>query len=301
VATLAPDGKTLSLFAWLTLANGDDTGFVNADTMAVAGRLNREYAARMVPETRPIRLNCWPSQRTHQIPADQISVQMRANAPPPPPPAPPPEAERDGDQSIVVTGSRIMAQREDLGDLKLYRIPEPVTVASNSQKQVAMIEQPRARLVQLAVWNQSFEASSEEATPASQLLTFDNREKDGLGLPLPAGSFTLYTMRGGQPFLLGEGSMTDRAVGEKIEVGIDTPSSVRVVQRELSSKGGIRHLEIIATNDSPVPQRFEARLIGDGTVEGAKGKLVRRDGRWVWATTIPANGSRSLTFRYLGN
>jgi len=133
------------------------------------------------------------------------------------------------------------------------------------------------------------------------VLTFDNREKDGLGLPLPAGSFTLFTMRSGQPFLLGEGSMTDRAVGEKIEVGIDTPSSVRVVQRELSSKGGIRHLEIVATNDSPVPQRFEARLVGDGKVEGAKGKLVRRDGRWVWATTIPANGSRSLTFRYLGN
>ena len=300
VATLAPDGRTMSLFAWLTLANGDETGFANADTMAVAGRLNREYVERLEPETRSIALNCWPMQRTHQTGH---------------PPPPPPEYERDGDDSIVVTGSRmtrsnleaaspvtlVKAEQENLGDLKLYRIPIPVSVASNSQKQVAMIEQPRARLVQLAVWNQSFQASSEEASPASQLLTFDNREKDGLGLPLPAGSFTLFTMRSGQPFLLGEGSMTDRAVGEKIEVGIDTPSSVRVVQRELSSKGGIRHLEIVATNDSPVPQRFEARLVGDGKVEGAKGKLVRRDGRWLWATTIPANGSRSLTFRYLGN
>lgn len=301
VATLAPDGKTLSLFAWLTLANGDETGFANADTMAVAGRLNREDEERLEPETRSINLNCWPSQRTHQT----------GNAFYPPPP--PPEPERDGDDFIVVTGSRVtretllnelpqmMAQRENLGDLKLYRIPIPVSVASNSQKQVAMIEQSKARVVQLAVWNQSFQASSEEASPASQLLMFDNREKDGLGLPLPAGSFTLYTMRGGQPFLLGEGSMTDRAVGEKIEVGIDTPSSVRVVQRELSSKGGIRQLEIVATNDSPVPQRFEARLIGDGNVDGAKGKLVRRDGRWVWATTIPANGTRTLTFRYFGN
>jgi len=295
VATLAPDGKTLSLFAWLTLANGDDTGFISADTMAVAGRLNREDADRLEPETRSIRLNCWPSQRTHQTPADQILLQMPApNAPPPPPPEP----ERDGDDSIVVTGSRMMAEREDLGDLKLYRIPIPVTVASNSQKQIALLEQPMAKLVRLAVWNQSFEARVEEGALAEQLLVFENREKDGLGLPLPAGSFTLYTQRDGQPFLLGEGRMTDRAVGEKVEVGLDTPSSVRVVQRELSRKDDIRRFEIVATNDLPEPQRFEARLDGEGKVDGANGQIVRRDGQWVWATIIPANSSRTLTIRY---
>ena len=299
VATLAPDGKTMSLFAWLTLANGDETSFTDADTMAVAGRLNREQVERMQPEAQGVAINCWPMQRTHETGY---------------PLPPPPEYERDYDEAIVITGSRvtradleaaspvtvIQAERENLGDLKLYRIPIPVSVASKSQKQVALLQQPLARLTQLAVWNQSFQASAEEASPAQQLLVFDNREKDGLGLPLPAGSFTLYTMRGGQPFLLGEGSMTDRAVGEKVEVGIDTSSSVRVIQRELLSKNGTRHLEIVATNDSPEPQRFEARLTGNGGVKGAKGKLVRRDGRWVWATTIPANGSRSLKFRHIG-
>ena len=95
--------------------------------------------------------------------------------------------------------------------------------------------------------------------------------------------------------------MTDRAVGEKIEVGIDTPSSVRVVQRELSRKDDVRRFEIVATNDSPEPQRFEARLDGGGKVDGANGKIIRRDGRWVWAATIPANSSRTLTFRYRSN
>ncbi len=44
VATLSPDGTRLDLFAWLTLANGDETSFVDADTQAVAGRLNWSYA-----------------------------------------------------------------------------------------------------------------------------------------------------------------------------------------------------------------------------------------------------------------
>ena len=33
----------------------------------------------------------------------------------------------------------MQAQQEELGDLKLYRIPEPVTVAARSQKQVALL------------------------------------------------------------------------------------------------------------------------------------------------------------------
>ena len=78
-------------------------------------------------------------------------------------------------------------------------------------------------------------------------------------------------------------------------------SSVRVIQRELSRKDGTNHLEIVATNDSPGSQQFEARFDGDGKVEGAKGKLVRRDGKWVWAVTIPANASRTLTLRYIDN
>ena len=59
-----------------------------------------------------------------------------------------------GDEDdIIVTGSRhprarsctrrsaavMIAQQEELGDLKLYRIPEPVTVAAHAQKQVALL------------------------------------------------------------------------------------------------------------------------------------------------------------------
>ena len=41
-------------------------------------------------------------------------------------------------QSIVVTGTRT-AKQEELGGLKLYRLPNRVMVASRSQKQVAFL------------------------------------------------------------------------------------------------------------------------------------------------------------------
>jgi hypothetical protein len=296
VATLAPDGRTLSLFAWLTLANGDETGFADADTIAVAGRLNREEVERLQPETRSIRLNCWPGQRTHETPSGI--------------PPPPPEPELDYDEAIVVTGSRILrpdlespspvttveAQRENLGDLKLYRIPIPVTVASNSQKQVAMIRQPAARFRTLYRWRSAFRFASEEPQVAARTLVFTNREQEGLGLPLPAGSFTLYAMREGQPFLVGEGRMTDRAVGEKVEVPISNSPGVRVTQRLVERGDKNFEVELVATNDQPAAVPFEA-VFADNGIPTARA-LKKRDGEWVWSTTIPANGTKVLRFRF---
>src|SRR3546814_1108052 len=74
-------------------------------------------------------------------------------------------------ESIIVTGSRapaaIMAEQEALGDLKLYRIPEPVTVAANSQRQVALLERSDVPIVivyRQDVGSEGREGRSEEQT-----------------------------------------------------------------------------------------------------------------------------------------
>jgi hypothetical protein len=261
--------------------------------MAVAGRLNREYAERLQPEYRPISIECWPSGTTSEG-LDQEGGYGIPPPPPPPPPPPAPMAERS--EAIVVTGSRIMAQREDLGDLKLYRIPIPVTVAAHSQKQVALLEQPQARVADLFRWDTSFENDADEPQAARRLLKMDNRKANGLGLPLPAGSFTLYTMRDGRPFLLGEGQMSDRAIGEIVEVDLSDAPGVRVSQRQMERKGKDRETVVTVTNDQAVPARFEARF-GDET-KPIGGAVKRRDGYWVWEVLVPANSTRTLTLRY---
>lgn len=298
VATVAPSGDRLSLFAWLTLANGDETGFADADTMAVAGRLNREAVERITPEVRPIQIRCWPSRRTDQIPLDVLQrIPVTVNAPPPPPP-PAPVAEAE---EIVLTGTKIMAQREALGDLKLYRIPIPVTVAGHSQKQVALLDQPAASFETVYRWRTSFGYQTQEALAVPRVLKMKNAKATGLGLPLPAGSFTLFTRADGRPFLLGEGSMTDRAVGEDVEVALDGSPGVTVAQRQLAQVGKVNSSELLVTNDQPAPVHFEARFAEDHAPTGSSDRLVRRDGAYWWQTIVPANGSRTLRLRYREN
>ena len=298
VATVAPSGDKMSLFAWLTFANGDDTGFANAETMAVAGRLNREDFDRIRPEVRPIMITCWPQGRTDQTPEESFDQLPWVAAPPPPPPPPAPMMERDSAETIVLTGSKVMAQREALGDLKLYRIPIPVTVAAHSQKQVAMIEQPAARFSTIYRWRSYFANGQEQPIAVPRVLKMENRKEQGLGLPLPAGAFTLYSQRDGRPFLLGEGSMTDRAVGEDVEVTLDGTPGVTVTQRQLDRTRDHAETELVVTNDQRAPVSLEVRFGDDRRVLSSSSRLVRRDGAFVWATTVPANASGTLRVRY---
>ena len=297
VATLAPDGKTMSLFAWLTLANGDETGFADADTMAVAGRLNREDDERLASEARSLSITCWPNQRTHE---EELRPDLEAPSP----------VTTVSAEQFDLTGSvtvetllnelpQLIAKRENLGDLKLYRIPIPVTVASNSQKQVALLEQPRAKVETFYRWRATFDSDANEPEATKRVLKFENRTSDGLGLPLPSGSFTLYRMHDGQPFLLGEGQMTDRTVGETIEVPLSNAPGVRVFQQppvHLANKEFA--FDVTATNDQPYPVRFQTRFRDDRLVTYSSAKLISRDGARYWEVTLPANGSKTLRVRY---
>lgn len=299
VATLAPDGKSLELFAWLTLANGDETSFKDAEALAVAGRLNKEESERLEPLIAPVQLQCWPQGRTHEIPLDVGAV------PPPPPPPPPapmsaPMADMARAQEIVVTGSRVSAkaEREDLGDLKLYRIPIPVTVASQSQKQVAMIEQPKVQFEQFFRGYTWLDNEVDEPEAVGTVIRFENREKAGLGLPLPSGQFTLYGGYQGRPFLLGEGRMTDRAVGERVDVELQDVPGVLFSQKTIEREDKDEETQLRLTSDLDHPVRVEMRVnVSDG--QKLRGKpLVKRDGDWWWIVDLPANGERALRLRY---
>lgn len=57
------------------------------------------------------------------------------------------------------------------------------------------------------------------------------------------------------------------------------------------------HYELVVTNDQDRPVRFEAEFYAQGRFRPAV-RLGRRDGRPLWQTTVPANGSATLRLRY---
>lgn len=303
VGRMRADGRSIDLFAWVTLANGDETSFRNAETQAVAGRLNR------VEENRPIgrgevrggfELRCWPGATTSDIPLTQRDQADNPFGPPPPPPPPPPVAMMAPPppaENIVVTGSRV-ARQEALGDLKLYRIPEPVTVAAMSQKQVAFLD---VKAVPVEVFYRARAgADGQEKDQAAQLmLRLQNERSARLGVPLPQGSVALFEEQAGRPLLVGETPLTDKAIGEEVELVFSESPAVRWSSVTVASGSKWRDMRIAVTNANPRPVRFELRLQPSAgeKLERQSAKLIRKEGTWLWDATVPANGSAALTYR----
>jgi hypothetical protein len=294
VATLSPDGAHISLFAWLVLASGDDTSFADAETQAVAGRLRREDADVAVPTANGLDLHCWPEGRTDQVPAiltpanpasvlNSADIRLQGVT-----------RTEDLINSLPQSFGGMQAQEEALGDVKLFRIPEPVTVAAHSIKQVAFLE--RAEVPVRIVYRYAFSDSAEDGTwPTARVLLARNTVEEGLGVALPAGQVQLFTA-GGRPILAGEGNVDDHAVGELVEIYVgDAPG---VMTRLTPVARRRNEFQLVVTNDQSVPIDYEATFVANPRDIRPRGtRLARRDGRALWALAIPANGTATLRFR----
>ena len=292
VVELSPAGDVVSLFAWMTLANGDGTGLADAQTQAVAGKLNRQRVWVDPGSANPIRITCWPQGRTSDIPqdvrvvdAEEVVVtgtRLMSAAPPPAPPPPPAASPERG----------VMAEEERLGDVRLYRVPISVTVAARSQKQIALLRQPAVKVTSILRLRPPL---GQFDVQLERVLVTRNRSADGLGLPLPAGKVALFGRRDGHRILIGEGRIDDHAIGEKVEIPVAASTGIRarqIVDHRTEDGGGY---VLTVSNDLSRAQTVEIEL--PLTAKALSARLVKRDGWMLWRVTVPANGRAELRYR----
>lgn len=292
VATLAPAGDQLDLFAWATLANANGQAFPQASVQAVAGRLQRRSDREILAAASMLQLHCFrlgtttsdlpvitPYQR-HAIEAQDIGeivvTGMRApaitvSAPPAPPPPPLPP--------------------EDLGDLKLYRVPEAVTVTPNAQKQVALLV--RAHVAFEKTYQIVLQPWQEDQVPASIMLRIHDAGQKGLGIPLPSGTTALYQVRKGERLLLGLGTIGDMAKGERTRLAAGISHQVIATQHIESER---RHVTL--SNANPFPVSVEVAIGPTGAPDYAKtsSRLERIDGVQTWRATLAAHAIAELAY-----
>lgn len=304
VATVKPDGD-LDLFAWLTIANDNDESFPDAQLVAVAGEIFESGDEAPGVLSTSIRLNCWP---------------QGSPPPPAPPPPPPPEPERDSDE-IIVTGKRIavddfastqvgavisvQALQEQLSDLKLYRFPESVTVAANSQKQLAFLQQPNIEAERLhrTLINA---VDEEEWVPFEVVLRTHNKEKVGLGIPLPMGTVRIYEWADDRPHYVGQDGINNISVDQEVELVVGDSPDVWLSQKSTSGfedgKGRERRridMEVRIYNARPFPIEAEVPIIAQAgeKLSRTSARLTERKGRKTWRVIVPSEGEAVLTYR----
>jgi hypothetical protein len=320
VARLSPDGRTLDLTGWLTLANFGGTTFPDAPVQVVAGDL--QTTGQSVPVDPVVRRRspgCWPQDTTtNGVNPDMKDMYEDFYPPvsPPPPPAPAPPAMRaraDADE-VVVTGSRI-ARQEELGDYKIYTLPSPTTVAARQTKQVRFLERTAVPYDRVArQWIGSLWETPGETETSTPRLVFRlrNTEAGGLGIALPGGNWSLrQIMPDGRSVLAGEAEIEDRPVGLPLELTRGDASDVQVRMRVTAdgerTRGALitawREVEVVVSNlggDAEtvelIPREFNQtgfRIVRESTPSAVT------DAGWpAWTLTVPPGESVTLTYRY---
>ncbi|MEO0673913.1 MAG: hypothetical protein AAFY32_02765, partial [Pseudomonadota bacterium] len=136
------------------------------------------------------------------------------------------------EDEITVTGAR-QATREDLGDYKLFRTPEPTTVAAYQTKQVAFLDKDKIGIERFHVFDfdldnltDTYERAA-RTQPAYLRYDIDNSATGDLAQPLPAGIVRVFVPgEDGQSLFLGEDTVRDLAVDLPVEITIAQSPSV---------------------------------------------------------------------------
>jgi len=216
-----------------------------------------------------------------------------------------------------------MAQRvqeEQLGDLKLYRVPERTTVASRQAKQVRLFD--RRSIPITILYGASLPANQNSALrPAERFLRTRNDRAHGLALPLPSAQVASFVKRGEAALLVGESPLRDTAVDEEFELGLGESPDVQVESvRERRRVGPSTEADVLprvrgatSLRSSPVDDvnrveihnardgsiHFELKLhLADGTqLIAADHPVGTRNGQPLFQLTMAAGTSQTIHYQ----
>jgi hypothetical protein len=313
VAHVAQDGRTLDLSSWITIANTSSTRFADAPIQVIAGRMQRTPGETrpVFPNRAPAFPNCWEinSGRIRQMAymagfvagrggdfngavLQAREAPMMAMAAPAPPPPPRPTI-------------------EDLGDYKLYTLPEPTTLAARQTKQLMMFEREGVKFER--VYRQALSTTFGSGNPgqvygpvpATITLRLKNEESDGLGLALPRGNFAVFeTPPGSPPMLAGQTAIMDTAEGLPFDLtlgsAVNVQSQTRVLRRVREADRNTAQVEVVLTNagaQAAVVEVFERG--GQPSLEASAESHphISKDGNLQWNVGVPAGSE--VTVRYV--
>ena len=305
VARMNPDGRSLSLRGWITLANFGGTSFADAPVQVVAGNLNRDGDTVPVEPTVVARApTCWPLDTTTGGSMDLEDIVITGSrsrvvdyltqAP---------ALSNSNIDEIVVTGSRIVRLGE-LGDYKIYTLPEPTDVNARQTKQVQFLEQGDVRFTRTYAV-EVYEGNDDDAQPPVLMLRLRNDTTAGLGLPLPGGGVSLFETQAGRTLFTGQATFDDKGVGLPVELYFGEAMDLSVEQEtgEDVRVGSVTRVPVTVTirNGKPQPIEIEVRP-GESTYRGFRiltssaRHVITEGGYPAWRLRLPAGGVTTLTY-----
>jgi hypothetical protein len=157
---------------------------------------------------------------------------------------------------------------EDIGDYKLYSLPEPTSVAAQQTKQVQFLDRRNVKFARVYAYEIALAPDDTPENYGRAVVEYriQNLEESGLGVPLPGGTISIM-----EPGLLGVPVFTGQAIVDDVPKGspvfvdsggaLDIPVEHRITASRTIGNGESKRvrdtLEVSVENDKPIPIQFE--------------------------------------------
>jgi len=201
-----------------------------------------------------------------------------------------------------------------VGELYAYKIPSVATIGQDQMNRVSLLGTKTVpikrdyaiRVPALSIWGYDFDGrQSVPHTTATLSIAFVNDEASNLGLPLPAGSISVYEKdKEGQTRLTGAASIGDTAKNEHVNLTLtnvfDVYAEYRVLKTAHVGKHTVRKtVEVVLHNEKrlPVDVRLVQSYYAQWTPVVESDKSEKLDSSTVqWKLRLEAGDQRKLTY-----
>ncbi|MEQ1780239.1 MAG: hypothetical protein ABMA14_02685, partial [Hyphomonadaceae bacterium] len=221
----------------------------------------------------------------------------------------------------AVMGDAKAAEQEDLGDLKLYRVPERTTVASRQSKQVRFLDQTAVPVIK--IHEAYYSANNQnDYRPMEVVLRTTNDKKNNLGVPLPSGRVAAFETVGSgataQRMMAGQTNLRDLAINEETELRFPGGSAVQSRQisesRDITPRAALPFLpgkvsrkgasisevtRVEITNAQPFAVQVEVRVyvFSGQEIVKADHPVAQKNGQPIFRLAVPANSEATIRYQ----
>src|SRR5690348_15016109 len=262
VLTVARDDKSADLDGWVTVANNSGTAFHNAHLQLVAGELNRV-----------------------QPPAPMAALETKA--------------------MVANRAAAPQFQQEAFSEYHLYTLGRKTSVEDKETKQISLLQGSGVPVEKIFVVNGQYYYYRNQQAPGAPLkdpvlvyYKFKNEEKNGLGIPLPAGNVRVYQKdsKGGILFA-GEDHIDHTPKDEQVSIHIGNAFDVVAEHKQTDFKHVDTHVwemeyEVTLRNhkDIPIVVQVNEPIGGDwemlsSTYKSRRRRLSRPSSTCPWPRT----------------
>jgi hypothetical protein len=275
VVSLNQDDSSLDLAGWVTLTNKSGTSYPDARLQLVAGDVN------------------------------QVRDNMRY-------------LRKSGAMAMAEAAPAAMAE-ESLFEYHLYTLSRPTTIADNQTKQVALLNAGKVPVRKELVFHgqdyyyRNRYNSLGSRLKASAYIIFENREEQGLGMPLPKGVVRVYKQdSAGHAQFVGEDRIDHTPRNEQLRLKLGEAFDVTANKKQISyKKANYGHpfsyaaeitfrLELKNAKDRPLSVKVQEPIPGDWKILGESHHHRKVASNLAeWQIEIPAEDAVALEYRVL--